>query len=643
MKSISVNKYLFVICLIFFLSLGIENNVNAERFFQSHSTWYEPIPPNPDITSNSANYVADIKTNKSSLYATAGDNPNAEWSVPIFHATGSSPIITVEVRGCPNMNESSTCIFWEANGWNDVPIPAGSVPAGNTNYCAGSYRDGHMVVISADGNTAYEFFGLRHCDGSSPADPNDPEDGTWKTSSLHRWDLTSDGINYPFDNHGTVRVATVPLLHGLVTYNEAITNTIDHALAFGYHGAESGGVGQGVYPHDGVSGGPNSRSWPLKVGMLLWLDVDDNYCPDLGLNLLKTRVCEALREYGMIFIENVGAGNNTIYMESLINQTDSWSGDYLFGTLSGLNISNFKVIEPLEPPFDNNSFDFSLANSGNLSMLQSASVTNTINASLISGDSTSVSYSVSGLPIDADASFSKTSCNLNCSSTLTISTSSSLPSGTYNITVTGTGGGISKSTNFNLIVSDGSDQNSQYNYTYIVTIDPEGTYLDAENFTDSITQGESALLLNSTISNFAGSGYLQTSGEIAWSCQNVVEGKEYQVNFTDTGLYNVWIRGYGADNSSDSVFIGIDGTCVGAINPNNIYNQWVWTSNIQSGTGINTIDITSPGIHTFNIWIREPNFIVDGIYLTQGLEFPPDDIALLDSIPPAPPVGLTIE
>src|SRR5258705_10606502 len=55
-------------------------------------------------------------------------------------------------------------------------------------------------------------------------------------------------------------------------------------------------------------------------------------------------------------------------------------------------------------------FSFSLAASGNLSVLAGASVNNTISATLDSGSSQAVSFSVSGLPTGATASFSSASC-----------------------------------------------------------------------------------------------------------------------------------------------------------------------------------------------------------------------------------------
>jgi hypothetical protein len=99
-------------------------------------------------------------------------------------------------------------------------------------------------------------------------------------------------------------------------------------------------------------------------------------------------------------------------------------------------------------------FDFSLTNGGNKSVIRGQTVTNAITATLSSGSSQALSFSTSGLPTGATASYTtSTSCNPSCSRTLNIATSTSTPTGTFTTTVTGTGGGVSKTTSFNLTVN----------------------------------------------------------------------------------------------------------------------------------------------------------------------------------------------
>ncbi len=96
-------------------------------------------------------------------------------------------------------------------------------------------------------------------------------------------------------------------------------------------------------------------------------------------------------------------------------------------------------------------FDYTLSNSGSITIVQGSSGSNTITRNLVSGLSQSVTLSASGLPAGATDSFASNPCNPTCSSILTISTTASTPLGTFPITVTGTP--LNKTTQLNLVVN----------------------------------------------------------------------------------------------------------------------------------------------------------------------------------------------
>ena len=98
------------------------------------------------------------------------------------------------------------------------------------------------------------------------------------------------------------------------------------------------------------------------------------------------------------------------------------------------------------------SFDFSLSNGGNKSATQGQSVSNNIAATLVSGTSQAVTFSISGLPSGAAATSTVTSCTPTCSTNIAIATSNSTSAGSYPITVTATGGGRTETTNFTLTI-----------------------------------------------------------------------------------------------------------------------------------------------------------------------------------------------
>jgi len=106
------------------------------------------------------------------------------------------------------------------------------------------------------------------------------------------------------------------------------------------------------------------------------------------------------------------------------------------------------TFSPAAPPFD-----FSLSNSGGITVAQGSSGWNTITVTLISGTSQGVTLSASGLPSGASASFNPVSGNPTFSSSLTITASSITPAGSYTVTVNGTGGGLTRTTSFTLTIS----------------------------------------------------------------------------------------------------------------------------------------------------------------------------------------------
>ena len=99
------------------------------------------------------------------------------------------------------------------------------------------------------------------------------------------------------------------------------------------------------------------------------------------------------------------------------------------------------------------SFDFSLSNSGNLTVQAGASATDTISATLSAGSSQGVTLSASGLPAGTTASFTTSSCRPNCATVVTIKTAASTLAGSFPITVTARSERLSRSTTFTLTVT----------------------------------------------------------------------------------------------------------------------------------------------------------------------------------------------
>ncbi|NQT02346.1 MAG: hypothetical protein HQ580_10000 [Planctomycetes bacterium] len=98
---------------------------------------------------------------------------------------------------------------------------------------------------------------------------------------------------------------------------------------------------------------------------------------------------------------------------------------------------------------------------------------------------------------------------------------------------------------------------------------------------------------------------------------------DFLVNFVKTGTHYVWVRGYGKDGSGDSCHAGLDGqeisTCDRMQNFSPIYT---WHKETRDGPDA-TFNVSTAGIHVFNIWMREDGFVIDKIVLTSNISYSP--------------------
>jgi hypothetical protein len=286
-----------------------------DQFFRQNSTWTEKISDHPQLLERlgctSESFITDVLSNSQILTISY-----REWSVPIWYAKEDTPAQWVELSRPKGPEE-----------WQWVPIPSEAQPA--------AAEDAHMVIVSYDHRYAWDFWhATKHADGH------------WSADAFRRWDLTTDGINSPYDGLGSSRVAPVPLLHGLITYDEIVNKgTINHALAFAYSQAKRDSPG--VYPCETSNNGYCDRACCLWLGFRLQLNPDLDL-DSLNLNPASKIIAKAMQEYGMIFVENNGVGYNSIYAENLDAKAETWNG-ILDGTITNIPLDQFRVVEPIIP------------------------------------------------------------------------------------------------------------------------------------------------------------------------------------------------------------------------------------------------------------------------------------------------------
>ncbi|MHC4739837.1 MAG: hypothetical protein ACYS9Y_13105, partial [Planctomycetota bacterium] len=98
---------------------------------------------------------------------------------------------------------------------------------------------------------------------------------------------------------------------------------------------------------------------------------------------------------------------------------------------------------------------------------------------------------------------------------------------------------------------------------------------------------------------------------------------DFQVNFVKTGTHYVWIRGYGASGTDDSIHAGLDGAEISTCDRISTFTtSYTWSKATMDGPDA-TFNVPSTGVHTVNAWMREDGFVFDKIVLTTNSGYTP--------------------
>ena len=120
---------------------------------------------------------------------------------------------------------------------------------------------------------------------------------------------------------------------------------------------------------------------------------------------------------------------------------------------------------------------------------------------------------------------------------------------------------------------------------------------------------------------------------------------DYQVNFAAAGTHYVWVRARAPSLSSRAFHVGLDGQEFGSRKylraP--VSGGYEWVGAKANGMR-STVNATTSGIHTVNLWMRDSGTVVDKLVLTTDPDFVPTgfgpaetlDTAVSDLVPRLP-------
>jgi hypothetical protein len=151
--------------------------------------------------------------------------------------------------------------------------------------------------------------------------------------------------------------------------------------------------------------------------------------------------------------------------------------------------------------------------------------------------------------------------------------------------------------------------------------------MEAERFAGQAEQSSRSWLTQTVLAGYAGFGYLSalpdTDLRFTTSYTTTSPELQYTINFTNTGVYTVWLRGYAPNGAGDSIYVGLDNqpaTALSGFTP----RIWSWTAKrTDTPSGAVTIAVTEPGLHVLRLWQREDGLRLDRIVLTTDGNYNP--------------------
>jgi len=147
--------------------------------------------------------------------------------------------------------------------------------------------------------------------------------------------------------------------------------------------------------------------------------------------------------------------------------------------------------------------------------------------------------------------------------------------------------------------------------------------LEAESAMNIIGGQSPTWSFSNTQGDYSGSGYMTTVHD-GFDALNQSSGSRlsWDVEFDTTGIYWVWVRLNQHSEQANSIHIGMDGHLLTGVDGGLSVNGtgWSWSNsaiqqNISTPFGLN---VTVPGRHTVDIWVKESGVDFDRLELTTS-------------------------
>jgi hypothetical protein len=264
--------------------------------FPADNPWNEDVSGLP-VSRNSAAYINSIGASKG-LHPDFGNNE--QYGIPYNLATNATPKVSVK--------------FDYADESDVGPYPIGASPK----IEAGS--DGHLLTLNTDECKLYELYNVSF---------NTVDRGSgWVAGSGAIWDLKSNALRP--DGWTSSDAAGLPILPGLVRYDEVSAGAINHAIRF------TTPKTQRAYIHPAThfaSASTDPSLPPMGLRVRLKADYDISKLPPQA-----KVIATAMKKYGMLLADN---GSSWFFQGAY---DAGWNDDDL-NTLKNIPGSAFEAVD----------------------------------------------------------------------------------------------------------------------------------------------------------------------------------------------------------------------------------------------------------------------------------------------------------
>jgi N-acetylneuraminic acid mutarotase len=112
---------------------------------------------------------------------------------------------------------------------------------------------------------------------------------------------------------------------------------------------------------------------------------------------------------------------------------------------------------------------------------------------------------------------------------------------------------------------------------------------------------------------------------------------QYQIAFTTLGTYYIWLRALPDNDNNNSAHSGLNGQGISSADrlSTTTYGGWTWFKSTLDGQDASMV-VTSTGVNTLNLWMREDGFRLDRILITTDPNFTPTGDGPAESPPLTP-------